>query len=883
MQEIVLKPQSESPTPNSLTPAMRQYLEIKATCKDAILFFRMGDFYEMFFEDAKLASRILNIALTSRDKNRENSIPMCGIPYHAANGYLAKLVKEGHKVALCEQVEDPKEAKGIVKRAVTKIITPGVVLEEELLDAKTNNFIASATWNGNTGGLSYMDVTTGEFKVTEFSEKTALMDEIKRIEPKELLITEESANSNSLSDVSHILSDTRVTSLSGYNFSYDDAAHGITGHFQILSLDGFGCNSLHEGVKAVWIVLKYVKETQKGALPHIKRLSVYHPHQYMVIDSMTKKNLELTETIRHSAKKGTLLGLLDKTKTAMGGRRLKHWLEYPLKDVSEITRRLDTVEDLSEEKLIRQEVQTYLVRVYDVERLAVRVALNTANPRDLVSLKDSLLTIPKIKNLLKPFHSALLKGIRHGLDDVREASSLIEAGIVDLPPTAASEGGFIRAGFNAELDELRDIMRDGRNWIARFEAAEKKRSGINSLKVRYNKIFGYYIEITKTNLSQAPPDYIRKQTLINAERFITPELKDYETKVLSAEERITELEQRLFNEIRVRISLYRDRILETASLLAGLDVFCSFAQLADEMGYARPKVNDGDIINIVEGRHPVIEANKEERFVSNDTILDKTANQIIILTGPNMAGKSTYIRQVALIVIMAQMGCFVPASDALIGAVDRVFTRIGASDDITRGHSTFMVEMNETSNILNNATEKSLIILDEIGRGTSTYDGLSIAWAVAEYIHDHPAVNAKTLFATHYHELTELSLTKERVRNYNMAVKEWNDKVIFLRKVIPGGSSRSYGIQVARLAGMPEPVIQRAKEILRNLEKGELNELGMPRLASSRNMEPQIGQMNLLGEKYPLKEELRKIETNTLTPLEALVKLSQLKEMAGEE
>jgi len=897
MQEIVLNPQSEIPTPDSelqstserpfaptnpLTPAMRQYLEIKETCRDAILFFRMGDFYEMFFEDAKLASRILNIALTTRDRNRENAIPMCGIPYHAVNSYIAKLVKEGHKVAVCEQMEDPKKAKGIIKREVTKVITPGVVLEEELLDAKTNNFIASVTWNGNTGGLSYMDVTTGEFKVTEFSEKTALMDEIKRIEPKELLITEELADSNNFSEVSKILANTRVTSLRGYNFRYDDAVHGLTGHFQILSLDGLGCDSLNEGVKAVWIVLKYVKETQKGALPHIKRLSVYHPHQYMVIDSMTKKNLELTETIRHGAKKGTLLGLLDKTKTAMGGRRLKHWLEYPLKDVSEINRRLDAVEELSGEKLIRAEVQTCLVRVYDMERLAVRVALNTANPRDLVSLKDSLLTIPKIKNLLKPFNSALLKGIYHGLDDVKEASLLIEASIVDLPPVAAREGGFIRDGFNAELDELRNVMRDGRSWIVRFEAGEKKRSGINSLKVRYNKVFGYYIEITKTNLSQTPPDYIRKQTLINAERFITPELKDYEAKVLGAEERIAALEQRLFNEIRERVSLYRDRIQETANLLAGLDVLSAFAQLADEMGYARPKINDGDVINIVEGRHPVIEANKEERFVSNDTMLDKTDNQIIILTGPNMAGKSTYIRQVALIVIMAQMGCFVPASEAIIGAVDRVFTRIGASDDITRGHSTFMVEMNETSNILNNATEKSLIILDEIGRGTSTYDGLSIAWAVAEYIHDQPAVMAKTLFATHYHELTELSLTKERVRNYNMAVKEWNDKVIFLRKVIPGGSSRSYGIQVARLAGMPEPVIQRAKEILRNLEKGELNELGMPRLASSRNTEPQIGQMNLLGEKDPVKEELRKIDTNTLTPLEALVKLNQLKEMAGD-
>ncbi len=874
---------------DSLTPAMRQYFDVKETCKDAILFFRIGDFYEMFFDDARLASRVLNIVLTTRDRNKENPVPMCGVPYHAAAGYIAKLVNEGHKVAVCEQTEDAKEAKGIVRREITRIITPGVVLEEELLDAKSNNFIASLTWNGILGGLSYMDVTTGEFKTAEFSEKNALLDEIKRIEPKELLIAEELVNNPQFSILNSQLS-SRITNppqppfskREGGGISYDDAERGLTEHFHVISLDGFGCASLHEGVKAAWMLLQYVKETQRGSLPHIQNLSTYHPGQFMIIDSMTKKNLELAEGIRHGTKKGTLLSLLDKTKTAMGGRRLKSWLEYPLKDVSEITRRLDAVEELSKEKLVREEIQTCLVRVYDMERLAVRVSLNTANPRDLVSLKDSLLTMPKIKNLLKPFNSALLKGIYHGLDDVREASLLIEAGIVDMPPVAAREGGFIRDGFNAELDELRGIMRDGRNWIARFEAEEKKRSGINSLKVRYNKVFGYYIEITKTNLSQAPSDYIRKQTLVNAERFITSELKDYEAKVLGAEERITQLEQRLFNEIMERVSLYRDRIQETANLLAGLDVLSGFAQLSDEMNYVRPAINDSDIINIVEGRHPVIEANKEERFVSNDTILDKTDNQIIILTGPNMAGKSTYIRQVALIVIMAQMGCFVPASEALIGVVDRVFTRIGASDDLTRGHSTFMVEMNETASILNNATEKSLIILDEIGRGTSTYDGLSIAWAVAEYIHDQPAVRAKTLFATHYHELTELSLTKEKVRNYNMAVKEWNDKVIFLRKVVPGGSSRSYGIQVARLAGMPEPVIQRAKEILRNLEKGELNEAGMPRLASSRNIEPAIGQMNLLGEKDPIKEELRKIDANTLTPLEALVKLSQLKEMAGE-
>lgn len=900
MQELVLNPQSETLNSKSedLTPAMRQYMDIKETCKDAILFFRMGDFYEMFFEDAKTASKALNITLTTRDRNKENPVPMCGVPFHAAAGYIAKLVAEGHKVAVCEQAEDlplspslrgtKGEAKGIIKREVTRIITPGVVLEEELLDAKSNNFIASLTWNGRMGGLSCMDVTTGEFKIAEFSETGSLLEEIKRIEPKELLIAEDLINNPQLASCLLPLA-SHVSPLNGCNVSYDDAVYGLTEHFQVLSLDGFGCGSLNEGVKAAWIVLKYVKETQKNALPHIKHISTYHPNQFMVIDSMTKKNLEIVESIRYGSKRGALLGLVDKTKTAMGGRRIRAWLDCPLKDVAEINRRLDAVEELSGEKPLREEVQAHLVKVYDMERLIVRAALGTASPRDMVSLKDSLKTIPQIKNFLKTFHSSLLKGIHHGLDDVKDACGLIEAGIIDSPPVLVREGGFIREGFNAELDELRAMMRHGRDWIARFEADEKKRTGINSLKVRYNKIFGYYIEITKVNLKEAPSYYIRKQTLVNAERFITTELKDYEAKILGAEERIGDLEQRLFQDIRQKVAVCRDRIQETANLLAGLDALAAFAELADEMNYVRPKVNDGNAINIIEARHPVIEANKEERFVSNDALLDCADSQIIILTGPNMAGKSTYIRQVALIVIMAQMGCFVPASEATIGVVDRLFTRIGASDDITRGHSTFMVEMNETASILNNATEKSLIILDEIGRGTSTYDGLSIAWAVAEYIHDHAKVRAKTLFATHYHELTDISLTKERVKNYNMAVKEWNDKVIFLRKVVPGGSNRSYGIQVARLAGMPEPVIKRAKEILLNLERGELNEAGMPRLAFSKQGAHPWGaagqaalQLSLLGEKDPVKEELRQIDVNKITPVEALIKLNQLKEMAGE-
>ena len=860
-------------TAKDLTPAMRQYISIKENYRDCILFFRMGDFYEMFFDDAKIASRLLGIALTSRDRERE--IPMCGVPYHSAGGYIARLVREGYKVAICEQVEDPQTAKGIVERAVTRVITPGITLDEELLEAKSNNFIASALWDGRTTGFAYMDVSTGEFMVTELPDINSLFDEVRRIGPMELLVQESSEIPEEINPCVK-----KVSFLSRYDFDHQVAFERLTGHFGVATLDGFGLDGFTEGIRVAGALLQYVKETQKGELSHVKRCTPYHTGDYLVIDYTTRRNLEITENIRTGDKKGTLLELLDRTKTAMGGRRLRRWLKHPLKDKKRIERRLDAVEELLEKRDVRYDIQRIFNDVCDLERLAGRISMGIANPRDLVSLKDSLRGIPPLRELLRGCESELLSSISTSLDSVDEAVEMIEGAIVDNPPVSIRDGGIIKDGYSRELDDLRRQGSGGKEWIAGLEARERKRTGIGSLKIGYNKVFGYYIEVTRSNLSSIPQDYIRKQTLVNAERFVTPELKDWEEKVLSCEERARELETTLFTGIRDRLSSFVPRIQKTARLVSVLDVLVSFAQVSQEMNYTRPVITDESRIVIEEGRHPVVERGSPGDFVPNDLVLDDEENQILILTGPNMAGKSTYLRQNALIVFMAHVGCFVPASKATIGVVDRIFSRVGASDDISRGQSTFMVEMTETANILNNATPRSLVILDEIGRGTSTFDGLSIAWAVVEYLHDNPGTRAKTLFATHYHELTDLSLTKERVKNYNMAVKEWNDRVVFIRKVVPGGSNRSYGIQVARLAGLPSGVIERANEILRNLEKGEFDYTGMPRIAkggvSGGTESPQL---TLFGERDRLRDELRKVDINNTTPLEALRILSKMKEM----
>ncbi|MBI5587176.1 MAG: DNA mismatch repair protein MutS [Deltaproteobacteria bacterium] len=856
----------------NLTPAMRQYLDIKAENSDAIIFFRMGDFYEMFFEDARTAARILGIALTSRDKNRE--IPMCGIPYHAAATYIAKLVKEGLKVAVCEQIEDPNDAKGIIGRAVTKIITPGITIEDELLDPKTNNFIAAVSVGSRVSGFAYMDVSTGEFRVAEFPAVEELKDEVKRIHPLELIVPDNAAEALSAAE----LQVKKITPVPKYDFELDNATERLTGHFGTASLEGFGLGELTEAVKAAGALLNYIKSTQKAELTHIKKCTQYSAGEYLIIDHSTRRNLEITENIRTGGKEGTLLDLLDRTRTAMGARRLKSWLLHPLKDVIKISARASAVEELVEKRELRVELQELLNEVYDLERLMVRVSLKAASPKDLVSLKASLEKIPSIKKAVNLFSAPLIAAMSSATDAVKEAADMIGKAIQDSPAYSVKDGGVIKEGYDPALDELRSIGSGGKDWIARLESGERVRTGINSLKVGYNRVFGYYIEVTRTNLSNVPADYIRKQTLANAERYITPALKEWEEKILTAEEKARELEALIFSGIVEALAGFSERVQRTAEILSTLDSLSSLAEVAQRMNYARPVVNEEEAIEIEGGRHPVIEAGVRD-FVPNDILLDNGSNGIIILTGPNMAGKSTYLRQNALIVLLAQIGSFVPASKAAIGVVDRIFTRVGASDDLARGHSTFMVEMNEAANILNNATGKSLIILDEIGRGTSTFDGLSIAWAVVEYIHDRPALKAKTLFATHYHELTELSLTKERVKNYNMAVKEWDDKIIFLRKVLPGGSSRSYGIQVARLAGLPGPVITRAREILKNLETGELNDSGLPRLAFKRELSPDARQMTLLGDKDAVREKLRHMELDSMTPLEALTALHKMKEM----
>lgn len=861
------------PRMKNVTPAMRQYLDIKAENSDAILFFRMGDFYEMFFEDARLASRVLGITLTSRDKDRD--IPMCGVPYHAALSYIAKLVKEGHKVAICEQVEDPDEAKGIVERAVVKVVTPGIVIEEELLDPKTNNFIAAVVLKSRKCGFAYMDASTGEFRLTEFPED-ALNDEMKRIRPTELLVEETLRDRISTAE-SPVK---KVTGLSRFDFGLEVALERLNKHFGTLSLDGFGCSDMVEGARAAGALLYYIKETQKAPLQHVKKCIPYHTDDYLVMDHSTRRSLEVMQNSRTSEREGSLLELLDKTKTAMGGRRLRSWLLYPLKDITAIGSRHDAVSELVERRDARSMLRELLSEVYDLERLVAKVSIGSAGPRDMVSLKCSLKKIPALKQALAEFNSSFMSDLASSLDSVNEAAQAIEYAISDPAPISVKDGGVIREGYSAELDELRKIGSGGKDWIARLEAAERAKTGINSLKVGYNRVFGYYIEVTKTNLSSVPDEYIRKQTLVNAERFITPELKEWEDKILTAEERALDLEASLFTDIKEKVSRYSERVQRTADTISTLDAIAALAEVSQVMDYARPVVYDGNAIEIVGGRHPVIEAARIEGFVANDLKMDRD-NQILILTGPNMAGKSTYLRQNALIVLMAQIGCFVPAQSARIGVIDRIFSRVGASDDLSRGQSTFMVEMNETANILNNATDRSLIILDEIGRGTSTFDGLSIAWAVVEYLHDHPGVMAKTLFATHYHELTDLSLTKEKVKNYNMAVKEWDDKIIFLRKVLPGGSSRSYGIQVARLAGLPSQVIGRATEILKNLETGELNDSGVPKIAVSEGPLEEQQQMSLLGKKDKLREEIDRLDVNNMTPLEALMALNKMKETHG--
>lgn len=868
----------------NLTPMMRQYLEIKAEYPDAILFFRLGDFYEMFLDDAVKASRILDIALTSRNRNADgDDVPLCGIPYHACAPYLAKLIEAGEKVAICEQVEDPKAAKGIVRREVVKIVTPGLVADTENLSPKENNFLVSLVTVGGKWGIASFDISTGQFRMTEVSSRESALTEMECLSPREVLVPEAWRGSQELRDCSAGNEHRIITHVPEWVYDGDYLHRLLGSFFNVSSPEALGCAGFPSGLMAVAAMLHYLQETQKGAVRHLTGIVPYSNADFLVMDDATRRNLELLATLGEGRRKGSLLGMMDRTLTAMGGRKLRQWLSYPLISVHAIDERLDAVDELAENGDLRRRGAALLDGVYDLERLNGRISLASASAKDLASLRESLLKIPAIRESLAAAESPLLQRVRDEIDPLEDLAGLISRGIVDNPPFVLREGGIIAEGFNTELDELRTVSREGKGFIARLEAKERGRTGISSLKIRYNRVFGYYIEVTKANLGGIPEDYLRKQTLANAERFITPELKEYEEKVVGAEERIAELEYALFQEIRERVAAEGERIARTADRVAILDVLVSLAELAHEKGYCRPVINDQDEIVILEGRHPVVESlNLGERFVPNDTELNNRDNQLLIITGPNMAGKSTYMRQVALITLMAQIGSFVPASEARIGIADRIFTRVGAADNLSRGQSTFMVEMMETANILRHATSRSLVILDEIGRGTSTFDGVSIAWAVAEYLHDDPVHSPRTLFATHYHELTDLALTRQRVRNFTVAVKEWNDQIIFLRKIIAGGASHSYGIQVARLAGLPRDVIDRAKEILRNLEKGEFEDGGMPRLAGGRKApkkpSPQLSLFVPADDE--LRHRLRGINVDTLTPLEALNVVAELKRMA---
>lgn len=874
------------------TPMMRQYLEIKNSYPDAILFFRLGDFYEMFLEDAEKASRVLEITLTARDGGSAGKIPMCGIPYHAADTYIARLIERGYKVAICEQVEDPKATKGIVRREVIRVITPGTLLDTNFLDEKKNNYLVAVFRDDLGYGLAVVDVSTGYFGVTEitgFRALSRLRDEIARLQPVECLVP---AGLEENKEVMAVLKSGSVMSVSPYEdkeFGYDRACRSLLEHFGTNSLAGFGCEKMHIGIQAAGAIIRFLQNTQKNSLVHINKLAPYTTEHYMLLDAATRRNLEITRTIRGGSRRGTLLSVLDYTVTAMGGRLLKTWLEQPLVDAREIQRRLDAVEELVKNIFLRSDLRKYLQQVYDLERLAGRIAYGTVNGRELVALKNSLKVLPAVKDLLVEAYSPGLEEIARRLDNLEDVAGLIEKAIADDPPLSVRDGGIIKTGYHPEVDRLRSASTDGKNWIAGLEAREKERTGIKSLKVGFNKVFGYYIEVTNANAASVPIDYTRKQTLANAERYITPELKEFEALVLGAEEKICGLEYQLFSQIRDEIAAHIERLQATAGSLAALDVYLSLAEAALKNRYVKPCINEQDVLDIKEGRHPVVEQTLQNgAFVPNDCYLDGDGYRLGLITGPNMAGKSTYMRQVALIVLMAQVGSFVPAEAATVGVADRIFTRVGASDDLATGQSTFMVEMNEVANILNNATQKSLIILDEIGRGTSTFDGLSIAWAVTEYILDPDRIGAKTLFATHYHELTELADLFSGVQNFSIAVREKGDDIIFLRKIIPGGADRSYGIQVARLAGLPTEVLARAKEILHTLEAQEELAKGKRETAAARLRvaRPDADQLSFFvepGNSHPVLEELKRLDIMNLTPLEALARLHEMQQSLKNE
>jgi DNA mismatch repair protein MutS len=860
------------------TPLMAQYYKIKQAHPDTILLFRVGDFFETFEDDAKTASRVLGITLTKRSSGYAEDTPLAGFPHHAIDTYLPKLVRAGFRVAVCEQTENPKFAKGIVKREVIEVVTPGVTLSDKLLDHKKNNYLLAISIKDQYCGISFCDISTGEFFVFEipFSQ---LSEQIESINPSEFLIPKRDKEFLTKL-IEKINPNLRITKLDDWIFNFDFANELLLNHFKTKTLKGFGIEKLGSGIIAAGAVLHYLNDTQKVNLSHLNRISLFNPSDYMILDYSTKRNLEIIFTMQDGGREGTLISILDKTQTAMGGRLLKKWISAPLRDIEPIKKRLDSVEELLKNKKIRKDINDNLKEIGDLERLISRVCTGRATPREVVAVKSSLRKIPALKSLLNELQILTLKNISEQLNPLDKIVEKIASAIIDSPPAAINEGGIIRSGFSAELDELRDISLHGKEWIATLQQKERERTGIPSLKVSFNNVFGYYIDVSNAHKNKVPENYIRKQTLVNSERYITPELKEYEDKILNAQEKIYELEAQLFNEIRALVANETEAIQNNARLIAMLDCLNSFAECAESYNYVKPEINNSDQISIVQGRHPVVERILEpgNKFTPNDCHMDNDNQQIILLTGPNMAGKSVYLRQVGLIVLLAQIGSFVPAKEASIGIVDRIFTRVGASDNITAGESTFLVEMQEAANILNNATGKSLILLDEIGRGTSTFDGISIAWSITEYLHENPSISAKTLFATHYHELNEMAELFPKIKNYKVEVREYDDKVIFLHKVNPGRADHSYGIQVAQMAGLPLFVTNRAKEVLDNLESKELTPYEVKKERLKKLKSENDNQISLFEYKDDeLRTEIKKMELDKITPLEALNKLSELK------
>ena len=868
------------------TPMMQHYLKTHEEYKDCILFYRLGDFYEMFFDDAKVVSKELELTLTGKSCGAEERAPMCGIPYHAAETYLTRLVKKGYKVAICEQVEDPKLAKGMVKREVTRVVTPGTTLNAQALDETKNNYIMCIAYIGDHYGISSADITAGDYYVTEVDSERKLLDEVNKYQPTEIICNEAFYISGiDIDDMKNRMGIV-IYSLDAWYFSDETAQMTLKDHFKVRDLEGLGLADYDSGVVAAGALLKYLYETQKTTLSNLVAIHPYTTGKFMIIDSSTRRNLELVETLREKQKRGSLLWVLDKTRTAMGARTLRSFVEQPLIERTEIEERYDAIDEFNTNAITREEIREYLNPVYDLERLITRVTYQTANPRDLIAFRNSIHMLPPIKTLMSDFQSPLLKRLYEQLDTLDELYELIERSIAEEPPLTLHDGGILKEGYNEEVDRLRKAKTDGKSWLADLEAKEREKTGIKNLKIKYNKVFGYYLEVTNSFKDLVPDYFTRKQTLANAERFITPELKELEDVILGAEDKLIVLEYELFREVRQKVADEVVRIQKTAKAVAQIDVFASLATVAEQNNYCRPKLNEKGLIDIKDGRHPVVERMiQNEMFVANDTYLDNGSNRVSIITGPNMAGKSTYMRQSALIVLMAQIGSFVPAKSAKIGIVDRIFTRVGASDDLASGQSTFMVEMSEVANILRNATSNSLLILDEIGRGTSTFDGLSIAWAVVEHISNPRLLGAKTLFATHYHELTELEGKLNSVNNYCIAVKEKGDDIVFLRKIVKGGADKSYGIQVAKLAGVPDNVIERAKEIVEELSNNDITEIvqNISAEGSSKRSKPKLDEVDLeqislldTMDNDTILNELKELDLGQMTPIEAMNKLYEL-------